>query len=90
MIPDDMTKEEFSQAVVDLAREMRALLAERPPSVQGAVLADLLAIWLVGYVTSSTAETEKLRNALLTMHIDKVRELIPVNEANFRAQGLIP
>jgi len=47
------------------------------PIVQGAVLADLLAMWLAGHVGSGAAE---LREHLLADHMKLVRKLIEVNE----------
>jgi hypothetical protein len=53
---------------------IRPLLAGKDPAIQGAVLADLLAIFLAGH-------HPELREDILELHIDAVRELIPVNEA---------
>lgn len=71
------------EAVVDeiegLVHALGKALAGRSPAVQGAVLADLTAIWLAGHLTDVADETRALRDRLLTAHIDKVRELVPVN-----------
>lgn len=56
-------------AIVD---RIRPMLAGYHPAEQGAALADLLAIWLAGHPA-------EIREALLKMHVDKVRELVPVN-----------
>jgi hypothetical protein len=55
------------------AREIHPLLAGRRPEVQGAILADLLATWLAVHPTH-------LRDEILSLHVDTVRLLIPVNE----------
>lgn len=55
-----------------LVERIRPILAGNHPAVQGAVLADLLAIWLAGHPA-------ELRHELLTMHDATVRKLIPVN-----------
>jgi hypothetical protein len=47
------------------------------PEIQGAVLADLLALWLAGHMGP---DAEALRDELLEEHIKTVRELIPINE----------
>lgn len=61
------------------------LLAGKPPEIQGAVLADLTAIWLAGHFhVHDPSATAELRELLLKHHIAAVRELIP---ANARALG---
>jgi len=60
--------------VGEIVERIRPLLAGYHPAVQGAVCADLLAIWLAGH-------EHALREALLTAHIVSVRELVPVNVA---------
>lgn len=66
--------------VASIVKRMRLLLAGLPPHVQGAVLADLLAIWLAGHrIEDDPAETTALREKLLTMHLEMVRQLIPPN-----------
>ena len=61
---------------------IRPLLAGRSPEVQGAVLADLLATWLLGHIMGGPADTAQLRHDLLDMQIGAVRELI--NETDSR------
>ena len=53
---------------------IRPVLAGHPPELQGAVLADLLAMWIAGH-------HPVLRDEILTLHIDGVRKLIAPNEA---------
>lgn len=56
------------------------MLAGRPSTTQGAVLADLLAIWLAGHVAVGDPEaTAELREAMLAAHMKAVRLLIPIN-----------
>jgi hypothetical protein len=45
--------------------------------VQGAVLADLVSMWLAGFVGP---DAEAVRHELLEAHVALVRKLIPVNE----------
>jgi hypothetical protein len=61
------------KAVKRLARRMEPLLASKPPELQGAVLADLVATWLVSF-------PNQMRADLLAMHMRYVIEFIPVNE----------
>lgn len=62
------------KATKRLSRKLYPLLANKPPEMQGAVLADLVATWLVGF-------PNQLRADLLAMHMRYVIEFIPVNEA---------
>ena len=57
-----------------IVEAIRPLLAGRPHEVQGAVLADLLAMWIAGHHPA-------LRHEMLTMHVDMVRKLVAPNEA---------
>src|SRR5262245_46031556 len=62
-------------------------LAGKPPEVQGAALADLVATFLAGHMVAGDPEaTAKLREELLTTHIEIVRQLIPVNEKDILAR----
>lgn len=58
-----------SQAI---AEAIKPLLAGHHPVIQGAALADLLAIWLAGH-------PPEFRQTLLDAHIEAVRDLIPIN-----------
>ena len=64
------TKPEDLAPIVD---KIRPLLAGKPPELQGAVLADLVAMFIAGHAPP-------LRDEIFEMHVDLVRELIPVNE----------
>lgn len=61
--------------VLRIAERIKPLLAGREPEIQGAVLAELLSLWLAGHYQGG----EQLIDTLLTHHIDHVRQLIPVN-----------
>lgn len=64
-----------------LVNECGAVLYGQDIFVQGAVLADLLAMWLAAHVVAGDTEaTKTIRENLLKAHIEQVRELIPVNE----------
>jgi hypothetical protein len=63
-----------------VVNQIRPILAGRPPEMQGAILADLLAIWLAGlHVAGDVAQTRKLRAEMLAMHVSTVEELTAVN-----------
>ena len=67
-----MTHASDPTLVREIVERIRPILAGHHPAVQGAVVADLLAIWLAGHQAD-------LREALLENHIDKVRKLVPPN-----------
>jgi hypothetical protein len=74
-------------AVIDIADRIKPLLAGLPPPIQGAVLAELLSIYLAGHVHigvdghADFAATAQMREQLLAEHIKVVRDLIGINEA---------
>lgn len=69
-----MSGAEEKVAEVDaIVEEVRPFLAKRDPHVMSAVLADLLAMWLVGWPNFA-------REDVLADHLDLVRQLIPPNE----------
>lgn len=57
----------------DLAARIKPLLAGRGPGVQGAALVELVALHLAGH-------PEQAREHVLTLHIDAVRQMVPVME----------
>ena len=66
--------------VTELVEAIRPLLAGRPPEIQAAVLADLLAIWLAGHhVPNDAGATRTMRAELLAMHCSQVRFLTSTN-----------
>lgn len=72
-----------TRTVIDLLDRIGPLLHGHHPDVQGAVLADLLAMWLAGHFVErgGAQQTERYREELLQFHIEAVRKLIPANEA---------
>jgi hypothetical protein len=72
-----MDSHRMATEAMNLSREislnLQPMLKGRDPAVQGAVLADLAAIWLAGWPPAA-------REELLDMHVQKIRELIDVNE----------
>ena len=66
--------------VAAIVAQIKPLLAGKSPEVQGAVLADCLAIWLAGHqAAGGAAATRKLRAELLAEHCFAVRHLTSVN-----------
>jgi len=66
--------------VKPLTNACMAVLDGAPREISGAVLADLLAMWLAGHVIIGDAEaTSKLRARLLMQHVGAVLALTEVN-----------
>lgn len=65
----DNTVREIEKAV----SAIKPLLAGREPEVQGAIMCELLAIWLAGHAPI-------IRDAVLETHVKLVREMIPISE----------
>ena len=57
----------------EISLALQPRLKGYPPELQGAVLADLLSIWLAGHAPI-------VREEILQLHIAHVRELIEINE----------
>ena len=76
MTDTDKVAETSTHKAVELSQQImhdiRKLLASHPPEIQGAAMADLLAIFIAGHHPD-------IRETIFTMHIDAVRRLIPVN-----------
>jgi len=66
-----------AKIVEALVKAISAELAGHPPEIQGVVLADLLAMFLVGHVGR---DAPAAREKILRLHIATVRKLIPINE----------
>lgn len=68
--------------IADLVDRIKPILAGEEVRIQGAVLADLLAIWLAShFIPGDPAGTRALRDELLDMHEIVVRALLPINAA---------
>jgi hypothetical protein len=55
--------------------------------IVGAVLADLLSVWVAGHFVADDkgGETQKFRKQLLQRHMKAVRELVPLSEKQILA-----
>jgi hypothetical protein len=83
MIGTPRTRE--AAAIID---RIRPLLAGHSPEVQGAVIADLTAIWLAGHhVAGDEDATRKMRDALLVYHC---AEILKLTRLNARILGTTP
>lgn len=73
------------QALVD---KWKPLLAGQPSQIQGAALADMLAIWVTGHrILENNAATRKLWDELLEAHLDQVRKFIDFYAQRFGIDG---
>jgi hypothetical protein len=64
-----------------ISDKIKPFLAGHPPEVQGAVLADMLAIFLAGHIGPGV---DLLREQLISQHVATARELV----ANYDAERL--
>lgn len=65
--------------IMDAVSALHKALKGRPPSVQGAALAEALASWLSGHQVPCDPRSEReLRESMLQMHISMVRKLLPL------------
>lgn len=56
-----------------LSRRIQPLLHGQPPEIVGAVLGELVAMFVVGHHV-------ELREEILRLHLELVRDLIPITE----------
>jgi hypothetical protein len=69
-----------AEAVDKLVKAIVPLLKGKSVQVQGAALADLLAIWLAGHVNRADPDdSASVREEMLELHLKAVRALIPIN-----------
>jgi hypothetical protein len=74
----DSRPKDFATVVKMIA----VVLAGRPPEIQSAILADLLATFLAGHIVrGNPAATNDIREKILASHVGLVRELVPINAA---------
>lgn len=65
--------EDRAYQALEIIDRIKPLLAGHPPEVQGAVLADLLALWLA-------AHNSDARAGVLDAHLNGVIQLVELNE----------
>jgi hypothetical protein len=69
-----------AKEVFALTSAVRPLFEGKSAQVQGAVLADLLAMWLAGHVQRGDPRaTKAMREQVLEMHLVAVRALVDIN-----------
>jgi hypothetical protein len=66
----------FTERADAFLDRIKPILANASVEMQGAVLADLTAIWIAGHrIEQSRAEGDRFREELLELHAKHVREL---------------
>jgi hypothetical protein len=71
-----VTARRFSAHADALTLRIQPLLAGHGPELQGAVIADLCAIWIAGHRCSDPAQERQIHEELLALHKEHVRELV--------------
>jgi hypothetical protein len=65
----------------DMVTAIRPILAGKAPHTQGIALADLVATWIASHaVVNNTKATSEMRERMLKLHVEYVRQLVDVNE----------
>jgi hypothetical protein len=73
-----MNDQARARAADDLFHRIRPSLGGYSPDMQGAVLAQLVALWLAGHVSDDAAEQDAVREQLLDQLVDTIQRLTPV------------
>ena len=77
---------ETARLVEERSQKMQPFLSGLGPMVQGAVLADLVALWLAGHMGE---DAEQYRELLIAHFLEHVRKLIPVAEKQILSRTLV-
>jgi hypothetical protein len=84
-----MNGKQMDEQVQELVKQIRPILADRAPEVQSATLADLLAIWVLGFQIPGDVElTIELQARQFDRHMQLVCDLIHVQAEWAREQVL--
>lgn len=74
------TAEALTAEVLETVDRIKPLLTGRPREIQGAILAELLSLWLAGHWQGG----DELIERMLTFHVAMVRKLLPTNIRDLR------
>jgi hypothetical protein len=76
-----MTDDGRVSQIGDLVEAIRPIFAGYSLEVQGAVLADLVAMWLADHQSIGDPQlTAEMREGLLNLHIEQVRDMMQIRE----------
>jgi hypothetical protein len=70
---DDTTAEDFARECFDIVARLKPLMAGHGPAMQGAVLADLISLWVAGHAPDS-------REGMMKLLFDHVTALVPESD----------
>lgn len=70
---DDRTADEFARECFDIVARLKPLIAGHGPAMQGAVLADLISLWVAGHEPAS-------REGMMDLLFDHASALVPESE----------
>lgn len=66
-----------------IANRIKPSLAGLAPAVQGAVLAELLSLWVAGHYVGG----QQLMDTVLNMHFEMVRKMVPISVRELKGDG---
>jgi hypothetical protein len=73
--------DQLIKRVVDIVEQIGPLLSGQGPGVQGAVLADLTAMWLASHIVPGDEPASlNARRQIFQVHVEHIWELVRVNE----------
>jgi hypothetical protein len=80
-MPDDSTMNKLAQRAVKIHKLLHGL----PPDQQGAVIAELTALWMAGHVVGEEThlpvkqrvKTARFHRELLRLHVNQIADMLP-------------
>jgi hypothetical protein len=66
--------------VIELVERIRPILAGNPSVIQGAVIGELTATWIVGHSGETEKETTLVRAKLLAVQVQVITNLVNLKE----------
>jgi hypothetical protein len=78
-----------AERILEVSRQIEPLLAGLGPDVQGGILANLTSMWIAGHMAEDHddhAMTATVREKILRIHIEAIRDLIAPSERELRAR----
>ena len=69
-----------TREVAEAVDKIKPILAGRSADIQGAILADLLSMWVAGhFIPGDPRKTDELRRDVLAFHLSMIPTLIEIN-----------
>lgn len=81
-----MSTPEQVHEVREILAACKTALANRHPALQGAALAELVALWLAGHRYLDGSDATPIRENLLELHVAAVRRQLPIADAELAAE----